>query len=302
LAAWWATVNAASDMEQVAQGFSFLECPRWYGGRLFASDLYTHRVLAFGEDGTARTICELEDQPAGLGFAPDGSLMIVSMQRRKVLRWSDGELSEIADLREVTGFHCNDMVVDSMGRAYVGNMGWDVYREAQIRGADLVLVRPDGTPIVVASDLVFPNGMALAPDGSTLFVAETFASRITAFDVCHDGTLRNRRVWAAFTDRSFDTIAACLQAGVVLPDGIALDAEGALWVADAGRRGPIRVAEGGRILERVDTGESTVYAVALGGADRRTLYMCAGPPLLTIDPRTVHRASLLACRVRTPGI
>jgi sugar lactone lactonase YvrE len=284
----------------LGEGFSFLEGPRWHGDRLYVSDFYTHRVLAFDEAGRYQTVCEVPGRPSGLGFARDGSLLVVSMVDRRLMKLVDGELVEVADLSHLATWHCNDMLVDAQGRAYIGNFGWDADSEPPVVPSNLIRVDPDGRAHVAATGLVFPNGVVLTPDGRTLIVAETFASRIAAFDVDEDGSLSNRRVWAVFGEPG-DTVPATVASGLPLPDGMALDAEGALWIGDAAGPGALRVAEGGEILEVVGTGDLSVYAVALGGSDRRTLFMCASPPLLQTNPAVDHRAILLSFRVDVAG-
>lgn len=293
-----AALSIGSRSKLLAEGFAFLEGPRWHRGSLYVSDFYTHKVHAIDPRGHVETICELDDQPSGLGFAPDGSLLVVSMKQRRLLRARGSRLELVADLMAHAPFHCNDMLVDAQGRAYIGNFGWNLYEELEMRSTHLLMVQPDGAVCIVADGLTFPNGMALTRDGRTLLVAESFASRITAFDVAGDGTLSGRRTWASFTDRSFATIGEALESGVVIPDGIALDASGALWIADVSRRGAIKVAEGGEILESIDTGGSTVYALALGGVGESTLYMCSGPPLLTYDPENERRGYLITASVQ----
>lgn len=290
-----------SDLRTIADGYSFLEGPRWRDDRLYASDFYTGRVVAFDEDGGASTVATVPGQPSGLGFTPGGDLLVVSMTDRAVLRIDDGALVEVADLRGVASWHCNDMLVDPAGRAYVGNFGWDSESDPRIVPADLALVAPDGSVSVAAPGLEFANGMVLSEDGRTLLVAETFAARITAFDVAADGSLSGRRAWATFADGTIRTVPEALACDAPLPDGMALDAEGAVWLGDAAGRGALRVCEGGAIVERIEVPGQAVYALALGGRDRRTLYMCAGPRLMEGDPRVERRARLLACRVDVPG-
>lgn len=286
----------------LADGLSFLEGPRWRGDRLYVSDFFTLRVLAIGPDGTVETVCEVPGQPSGLGFAPDGSLLVASMLDRRILRLSGRRLSEHADLSGLAPFHLNDMLVDGSGGAWVGNFGWDAAADPLIRSTVLLRVDPDGSARVAADGLVFPNGIVLTADGETLLVAETFASRITAFDVAPDGSLSNRRLWAALADRlPGATMDEAFRSGLPLPDGLALDAEGAVWLGDAGGRAALRVAEGGEILDRVPTGDLVVYAVALGGTDGRTLALCTGPPFLETDHSVERRAQLLTCRVEVPG-
>lgn len=290
-----------SDVRTLATGFSFLEGPRWHDGRLYVSDFYTQRVLSFDEDGAMEEIAQVPNDPSGLGFAPDGALLIVSMRDRRLLRFAGGALSEVADLSGFIANRANDMLVDDNGFAYVGNFGFDPDKEPEMSATSLLLVRPDGSVSRAASGLVFPNGVLKTLDGKRMIVAETFAARISQFDIAADGTLENRRVWADFSTADHRTIAASLESGDVLPDGLAIDANGAVWAGDAGGRGPVRVIEGGEQTGHVDTGDLSVYAVALGGSDGHTLFMCAAPPLGTSDPMTERKASLLTCRVDVPA-
>lgn len=247
-------------MEIIATGLSFPEGPRWRDGKLYFSDFYHQAVYAMDSAGTLEVVAEVPTQPSGLGWTPDGRLMIVSMLDRRLLRQqADGTLAVHADLGAIATWHCNDMVVDSQGRAYVGNFGWDYQGPGEPLAARLALVEPDGGVRVAASDLLFPNGSVITPDGSTLVIAETFANRLTAFDIDDAGDLSGRRVWADLAGR--------------YPDGICMDAEGAVWVADAGGGSVLRVMEGGQITERIDVGRGT-YACMLGGEDGRTLYVC----------------------------
>jgi sugar lactone lactonase YvrE len=287
----------------IGEGFSFLEGPRWHDGALWASDFFTRRVLRFGKGG-AEVVCSLPgSMPSGLGWDPQGRLLISSMLDQRILRFEGEELVEVADLSALAAWHCNDMLVDDAGRAYVGNFGWDDESSTAVQATDLLRVEPDGAVAVAAGDVVFPNGIAISPDGGTLLLAETFAARISAYDRDADGVLSNRRTWAQFAPAPFATTAEASASGVPLPDGMALDAEGALWIGDAAGSGAVRVAEGGEILDRVPAGNGqTVFAVALGGADRRTLYMCAAAPYGTLDVTTVHEARLLACPVEVPGV
>ena len=240
--------------ETLIGSLSLTECPRWRDGRLYFSDFYTQRVLAVALDGTLETIAEVPAQPSGLGFLPDGRMLIVSMRDRKIMRRErDSSLVEHADLSSVAPWHLNDMVVDHQGRAWVGNFGFDLMGGAKVTTTNLISVEPDGCAKVAAEGLGFPNGMVLTPDGSTLIVAETTMNRLSAFDVA-SGVLGERRTWAAFGDPpTSDEIAEVLRQVDVAPDGICLDAEGAIWVADAIGCRLIRVAEGGDILAELKT-------------------------------------------------
>jgi sugar lactone lactonase YvrE len=280
----------------------FLEAPRWRDGRLWFSDFYGHHVSSCLEDGAdLRVEAEVPGQPSGLGWLPDGRLLIVSMTDRRVLRReNDGTLVTHADLSSHARGIANDMSVDSQGRAYVGNFGFDLMSGAPIETASLYRADPDGTVTEVADDLWFPNGSVITPDG-VLLVVETFGNRISAFDLTDDGRLTNRRVWAEFgplpADRSVEhTLPALTVAG----DGACLDAEGALWVADATGDRLIRVIEGGTITDQIRPG-TPVYACGLGGADGRTLFACAAPDFHDEARKAATEARMLAIRVDVPG-
>ena len=225
----------ATAVTTVVSGFGFLEAPRWRDGRIWFSDFYTHRVLSAGEDGSGlRTEATVPQQPAGLGWLPDGRLLVVSMRDRKVLRReADGTLVTHADLGSYATGHTNDMVIGAGGRAYVGNFGFDLMGGAPLETASLHRVDPDGRVTEVATGLWFPNGSVITP-GNVLVVNETFGNRCTAFDLTDDGELINRRAWAEFgplpTGRLIGKVLAQTK---VAGDGACLDAEGALWIADA---------------------------------------------------------------------
>ena len=258
----------------LAEGFHFGESPRWHAGRLWFSDFYSKTIRSVDLAGEHRIELELDDQPSGLGWMPDGSLLFVLMLRRQVWRrHPDGRLALHADLGPLTAHLCNDMVVDGEGRAYVGNFGFDLDHELRARGvasvlsdhpkANVVLVLPDGAVSIGAPDLSFPNGTVITPDGKMLIVGETLGARLTAFDIGADGVLTGRRVWA-------DTMPR-------VPDGIAFDAEGAVWIANPLAPECVRIAEGGAVLEVVSTGEMPCYACMLGGPDGRHLFMLCAP-------------------------
>jgi sugar lactone lactonase YvrE len=288
----------------LADGFSFLESPRWHDGALYLSDFYTHRVLRMGVGGEFRTLCEVRGQPSGLGFDPQDRLLVVSMTDRRLLRLdAPGRLTEIADLSALAPYHCNDMIVDRHGRAYVGNFGSNV-DVVGFTPTCLIMVEPGGGPRSVATDLIFPNGMAIAADGTVMLVAESFAHRISAFAIARDGTLHSRQTWATFGSADAPlpaTITEARQSGRTIPDGICLDADGALWVADATGTGALRLGPDGAAAGFVDTSPYAVYAATLGGADGSTLFMCAAPPLGSSDPTAELRSALLCCQVDVPA-
>lgn len=266
---------------------TFTEAPRWHQGRLWFSDFYSHRVIAVTPEGVAETIVTVPNQPSGLGWRPDGTLLIVSMLDRKLMRLDGGALVEVADLSGLAGGPCNDMVMDAAGRAYVGNFGFDRHAGEAERPATLARVEPDGSVAAATTGLMFPNGTVITPDGTRMIIAETIGQRLTSFALSADGLLSDRRVFADLKGH--------------FPDGICLDAEGAIWVADA--RGPelLRVHEGGRISQRIAMPEGRhAFACMLGGADRRDLYVCSAP--MSGPAVAAKRAGGIdAIRVDVPG-
>ena len=254
----------SKNTEVLIEGLTFTEGPRWHDGRLYFSDFFTHRVLAVDTKGNMETIVETPQQPSGLGWSPDGSMLIVSMNDQKLLSFSNGELSEVADLSQLATHFCNDMVVDKKGNAYVGNFGFDLHAGEPIKPTNLILVRPGEEPCVVAENVFFPNGTVITPDDKTLIVGETFASCLTAFDINEDGNLANRRVWADL--RSIE------DGYTPVPDGICLDAEGAIWVASPSTNDVIRVQEGGALLDKVEV-DRGAFACMLGGENGNTLFI-----------------------------
>jgi sugar lactone lactonase YvrE len=275
----------------LADGIHFGEGPRWRDGRLWFSDFYAHAVKSVSLSGDQRVEFEIDDQPSGLGWMPDGSLLVVSMTKRQVLRRTpDGRIALHADLSGLATFHCNDMVVDAAGRAYVGNFGFDL--GAQLGGeqieatpAKLALVAPDGSVSVAAEDMNFPNGSMITPDGRTLIVGETFANRLSAFDIGADGTLSNRRLWAETPGRA--------------PDGACLDAEGAVWVANPLAQECVRFAEGGEVREVIDPGDNC-YACMLGGDDGKTLFMLTAPAMTATDRLPGPQGRIVVAQVDVP--
>jgi sugar lactone lactonase YvrE len=291
-----------AEITTVAEGYRFLEAPRWRDGRLWFSDFYSHVVVSMRADGSDRRVeATVPEQPAGLGWLPDGRLLVVSMRDRRVLRREpDGTLAVHADLSGHATGYTNDMVVDAHGRAYVGNFGFDLMGGHPLEPTSLHRVDPDGTVTVAADDLWFPNGSVITPDG-VLLVAETFGDRVTAFDLVADGTLSNRRVWAEFGPLPAERDVHRALAGLrVAADGVCLDAEGALWIADAIGDRLIRVIAGGTITDEIRPG-SPVYACALGGADGRTLFACAAPDFDQAARSAAAEARMLAVPVAVPG-
>ena len=252
-------------METLLDGGAFFESPRWHGRRWWFSDFFRRVVVAADELGHVDEIVTVDGRPSGLGWLPDGSLLVVSMLDRRLLRRSPGgELALHADLSLACDWHANDMVVAADGSAYVGNFGFDLGREPA-RATALVRVPPEGGSATrVGGGLLFPNGAVITEDGRTLVVGETWASRLTAFDVERDGSVANRRVWAVVPRTA--------------PDGCTLDAQGCIWFADARSNRCLRVAEGGAVVgvETVPDG-LRCFACMLGGDEGRMLAICAAP-------------------------
>jgi len=282
----------------LCEGIYFGDGPRWHQGRLWFSDFFAHAVKSVSLAGDLRTEVAIDDQPSGLGWMPDGSLLIVSMFKRQVLRRTlDGKISVHADLSHVADFASNDMVVDANGRAYVGDFGYDLPKAMATLGVERVLadhptakvvcVSPDGAVRVVATDMHFPNGSVISPDGKTLVVAETIAERLTAFDIGADGSLSNRRVWA-WVAPQFPRGSAQLFAKPIgtafhrLPDGIALNAAGQIWSSNAVAAECVLFAQGGKVLDVIDTGVPC-FGCMLGGDDGKTLFMLITPPTAGLD-------------------
>lgn len=240
-------------------GLVFPEGLRWHDGRLWLSDMYAGKVLAVGLDGAVEEIAAVPGRPSGLGFLPDGTPLVVSMEDHRLLRLEPGGAVEHADLTDLVTGHINDMLVTPSGRAYVGNFGFDFLGGEDPKPANVVVVEPDGSAQVAADGLMFPNGMALADGGATLLVAEMLAGKVTAFAVAADGTLSDARPWAELPERT--------------PDGIALDADGNLWVASSLSAEALLVAPGGEVLELLSTAPRLAPACALGGLDGDTLFL-----------------------------
>jgi sugar lactone lactonase YvrE len=281
----------------------FFEGPRWRGDRLFLSDFFAHQVLSTDLDSNVRIEAEVDQQPSGLGWLPDGRLLIVSMLDQKLLRREeDGTLVVIAELaKESGGEQLNDMVVDSQGRAYISSLGFNPHLGEPIGPAPLIRVDPDGAvTLAVPRDMNMCNGLGII--GSTLVVSETLGNRLLGFDIEHDGSLTGRRDWADFGPRITTTdLMEAMGQVVVAPDGLCPDSSGAVWVADALGNRAIRVAEGGKILQEISTGELGCYSCTLGGPDGRTLFLCVAPDFSDTARAAVAEAQVFAVEVEVPA-
>lgn len=267
------------------EGGAFLEGPRWREGRLWFSDMHARRIMTVDLAGTPEVIGAVPNRPSGLGWLPDGRLLAVSMLDRRLLRMEPTGLVEHADMSGFAEHECNDMVVDRMGRAYVGHFGFNHFDHGEFRPASILLVEPDGNVRIVADDLKFPNGTVIAEDGHTLIVAETYGRRLTAFDIESDGSLSGRRTWANLD---------------MAPDGICLDADGCIWVASPTERAVVRVSEGGEISRRIDV-ERRAIACMLGGADRRLLFILTSETTQPEKALATRSARIETARVQIPG-
>ena len=264
----------------------FGEGPRWHEGRLYFSDMHARTVNAIDMNGRAEVIAEVAASPSGLGWLPDGRMLVVSMYDRRLLRLDNGALKLHADLSALASCHCNDMVVDGGGRAYVGNFGSDLFAGAPQKPAELIMVEPDGSARVVARDLMFPNGMVIPPEGKTLIVGESMGHRLTQFDIAADGSLTGQRVWAELGD--------------AVPDGIALDAEDAVWVASPFTHELLRVKRGGEVTERIKRDQMPI-ACALGGPHRRTLFLLTAETIVPDECRSKRNSRLEMTEVEVGG-
>jgi sugar lactone lactonase YvrE len=284
----------------VREGLSFGEAPRWHDNRLWYSDFYRHGVYSLDGSGNEHLEHVVTQQPSGLGWLPNGDLLCVSMKDRAVLRFSHGTGSTFADISEHCGFWANDMTTSTDGFSYVGNFGFDLdvmLRDVGIEGmlaagpppAKLIVLNKEGHVVQLVDDMIFPNGIVITPDGRTLMVAETMAFRVSAFDIAADGTLSNRRVWA--------------QLDGVAPDGMCLDSDGQLWIANALGKQCVRVKEGGVVTATVTTNR-LAFACMLGGSDRRTLYIMTAKASsrFDIEDKTVAAIESVAVPVAGAGL
>jgi sugar lactone lactonase YvrE len=235
----------------LAKGFCFGEGPRWFEGLLWFSDMLGEAVHTVNLHGDMTTLPLPGHAPSGLGFRPDGSLLIASTEDRKVLRYDGEVVTTAADLSNVAPANLGDMVIDDLGRVYVGSQAFE--------GGVIVRVDADDTATVVARDLDFPNGMVITPDRTTLIVAESIGRRLTAYTIGADGSLSDRRIFADGLDGP--------------PDGITLDAQGGVWASTTLANQFQRIVEGGAVTDRIDMGDRTAIACTLGGPERRTLFL-----------------------------
>jgi sugar lactone lactonase YvrE len=277
------------EVQTLMNGLVFGEQPRWHEDRLWFSDWGTQEVIAVDLEGNREVILRGPAFPLCVDWLPDGRLLVVSAREGLLLRReSDGSLVTHGELNGLSDPPPgNELVVDARGNAYINGGGFDLMAGEEFAPGIVALVTPDGSARQVADGIAFPNGMVVTPDNSTLIVAESYAKRLTAFDIAADGGLSNRRVWADLDD------------GV--PDGICFDAENAVWYGDVPNKRCVRVREGGEVLQTIEL-DRGCFACALGGADRRTLCVMAtewnGPANMFDGPRT---GQVLTAEAPSPG-
>jgi sugar lactone lactonase YvrE len=276
-----------TDYTTLVEGRAFLEGPRWRDGALYVSDMHGHEVIRVAPTGRVEVVAEVPGQPSGIGWWPDGTMVVVSMLDRTLVAVRDGRTEVVADLSTLAPFAINDMVVDGEGRAYIGQFGFDMYAGAPFAAADLLRADPDGSVHRVAPDMRMANGMVLTDDGRTLVVAESIGKCLTSFVVAADGSLGGRRVWAELPE---------------FPDGICIDSAGAVWVASPVGDRFILVTEGGGVVDEIPVSGRHAIACALGGDDGRTLFMLTSTTLGEGgESRARMDARIDSVRVDTPG-
>jgi sugar lactone lactonase YvrE len=283
-------INNIRTLADSTTGLKFTESPRWHDGELWFLDIHDKRIKTVDLAGSVATVLELPFIPNGFGLTPEGTIVVGDAFQRQIYRVAGGAVQQVADISELTEFCLSDGIADAGGRLYVGDIGYNFLDPAAkpVETCVIVLVGPDGRASVVADKLSFPNGMVITTDGRTLIVGETLGHCLTAFEIREDGSLGNRRVWAQLPSS-------------VGPDGICLDAEGAVWCANPeGEDSVVRVREGGEIADRIKV-DTNAYAVMLGGPERKHLFISASG---SHDPTEIQRnpsASFLVVEVEVPG-
>jgi sugar lactone lactonase YvrE len=292
-----APASSSRTARTVLDDLVFGEGPRWRDGALWFSDMHDHRVVRTTIDGDATTVVEIAgDEPSGLGWLPDGRLLVVAMETQRLLRMeADGTVVVHADLSSAARGSLNDMIVAEDGTAYVGDMGVRIHElGAERRAGQTFMVKPDGNWSCAADDLQSPNGHILTDDGRTLIIAESGGMRLTAFTVREDGTLTDRRTYAELHPERDDV-------GFAPPDGICLDAEGAVWVADPIGARVFRVLQGGEVTDSIAFADVIPVACVLGGPDRRTLLMCVAADWKRDALAGLRSGRIDACEVEVSG-
>lgn len=266
----------------------FAEGPRWHDGALWFSDIVQHRVMQVTPQGELSIVVEIQGEPSGLGWLPDGSLLIVSMEEHNVLRWQNGQLKHYCHTAPISRAKLNDMVVDKHGRAYVSNLGFD-YEQEPPRTTNIVFIDEKGQPHVAAADIHCPNGMALNAPCDRLYVGQSASREILEFRIGDNGALLDRKVFATLPK-------GCMS------DGICLDAEEGLWIASPVSREFLRIERGGQVSHRISTGERHAIACVLGGENRQTLYCATAATMSLKAAHTSRDGRIETAQVEIPGV
>lgn len=278
---------SGTHLQEFVSGIGFAEGLRWHRNALWASDIVQRRVMRVDADGRVETVLSTPGEPSGLGWLPDGSLLVVQMDEHELWRWDGARFSRYCATAPVSRAKLNDLAVDGHGRAWVSNLGFD-YETENPRPTALVAVAQDRRVAVAAEDLWCPNGLAISPTGDRLYVGQSASSEVLEFTITAAGELVERRVFGRLPEAAFS-------------DGICLDSEGALWIASPTTREFLRMQRGGRIIHRVSTGDRHAIACVLGGRDRRTLYCATSATLSLARARQECLGRIEAIEVDVPG-
>ena len=303
------------ELKKLTGGLYFGEGPRWHENKLWFSDFYSHKVMTLDENNSLETVCEVPSQPSGLGWLPNGDLLIVSMLDRKILRFSEGSISVHADLSEYVAHKCNDMVVGRDGTAYVGNFGMGDAGES-LNSTHLMIVKSDGTVLKGPDNLLFPNGTVITEDGKKLIIAETLGAKLTSFDIEDNGELTNRKLWARtsplfslliikfLSSMGFDLSKVDFSKyskNLHVPDGICLDEKNGIWIASPTTKAVVRIEKGGNITNTINTPKGA-FACMLGGKERKTLYVIISNSSDPEEAQASPEGEIHSIEVEIPGV
>ena len=303
------------ELKKLTGGLYFGEGPRWHENKLWFSDFYSHKVMTLDENNSLETVCDVPSQPSGLGWLPNGDLLIVSMLDRKILKFSEGSISVHADLSEYVAHKCNDMVVSRDGTAYVGNFGMGDAGES-LNSTHLMIIKSDGTVLKGPDNLLFPNGTVITEDGKNLIVAETLGAKLTSFDIEDNGELTNRKLWARtsplfslliikfLSSLGFDLSKVDFSKyskNLHVPDGICLDEKNGIWIASPTTKAVVRIEKGGNITDKINTPKGA-FACMLGGKERKTLYVIISNSSDPEEAQASPEGEIHSIEVEIPGV
>ena len=303
------------ELKKLTGGLYFGEGPRWHENKLWFSDFYSHKVMTLDENNSLETVCDVPSQPSGLGWLPNGDLLIVSMLDRKILKFSEGSISVHADLSEYVAHKCNDMVVGRDGTAYVGNFGMGDAGES-LNSTHLMIVKSDGTVLKGPDNLLFPNGTVITEDGKNLIIAETLGAKLTSFDIEDNGELTNRKLWARtsplfslliikfLSSMGFDLSKVDFSKyskNLHVPDGICLDEKNGIWIASPTTKAVVRIEKGGNITDTINTPKGA-FACMLGGKERKTLYVIISNSSDPEEAQASPEGEIHSIEVEIPGV